>query len=112
MFPWAYNAERGRWCEGLRWQRYIGISPKATRDWAATYLRSKDTNEMVIGKLFGHIPKTVTGRYGSVDMETMRRALEQLNWIPPKSPIKGLKITDSAYQEDTYKGPQRCTQRS
>ena len=64
MFPWAYNAERGRWCEGLHRQRYIGISPKATRDWAATCLRSKDINEMVIGKLFGHSPKTVTGRYG------------------------------------------------
>ena len=78
MFPWAYNAERGRWCEGLHWQRYIGISPKATRNWAATCLRSKDINEMVIGKLFGHSPKTVTGRYGSVDMETMRRALDHL----------------------------------
>ena len=78
MFPWAYNAERGRSCEGLHRQRYIGISPKATRDWAATCLRSKDINEMVIGKLFGDSPKTVTGRYGSVDMETMRRALKQL----------------------------------
>ena len=78
MFPWAYNEERGRWCEGLHWQRYFGISPKATRDWAATCLRSKDINEMVIAKLFGHSPKTVTGRYGSVDLSTMRKALEQL----------------------------------
>ena len=78
IFPWAYNEARGRWCEGLHWQRYLGISPKATRDWAATCLRSKDIKEMVIGRLFGHSPKTVTGRYGSVDLSTMRTALEQL----------------------------------
>ena len=78
IFPWAYNEARGRWCEGLHWQRYLGISPKATRDWAATCLRSKDINEMVIGRLFGHSPKTVTGRYGSADLSTMRTALEQL----------------------------------
>ena len=78
MFPWAYNEARGRWCEGLHWQRYIGISPKATRDWAATCLRSKDINELVIGRLFGHSPKNVTGKYGAVDLPTMRRALEQL----------------------------------
>ena len=78
IFPWAYNEVRGRWCEGLHWQRYLGISPKATRDWAATCLRSKDINEMVIGRLFGHSPKTVTGRYGSVDLPTMRKALDQL----------------------------------
>ena len=79
IFPWAYNAKRARWAEGTHWSQIIGVSPKATRDWAATCLRSKDINESVIGRLFGHTPKNQTGVYGSVDMDTMRRALEQLN---------------------------------
>ena len=55
------------------------VSPKATRDWAATCLRSKDINESVIGRLFGHTPKTQTGVYGAVDMDTMRKSLNQMN---------------------------------
>lgn len=79
IFPWAYNPKRGgRWCEAMHWTQIIGVSPKATRDWAATCLRSKDINESVIGRLFGHTPKTQTAVYGSVEMATMRKALEQL----------------------------------
>ena len=78
IFPWAFSPKRGRWAEGMHWTKIIGVSPKATRDWAATCLRSKDINESVIGRLFGHTPKTQTGVYGSVGMETMRKALEQL----------------------------------
>ena len=78
IFPWAYNPKRARWAEGMHWSDIIGVSPKATRDWAATCLREKDINESVIGRLFGHTPKTQTGVYGSVKMETMRRALDQL----------------------------------
>ena len=79
IFPWAYNPKRGgRWCEAMHWTQIIGVSPKATRDWAATCLRSKDINESVIGRLFGHTPRTQTGVYGSVEMSTMRKALEQL----------------------------------
>jgi integrase len=78
MFPWSYNPKRARWAEGMHWSDIIGVSPKATRDWAATCLREKDINESVIGRLFGHTPKTQTGVYGSVKMETMRRALDQL----------------------------------
>ena len=78
IFPWAYSKRRGRWAEGMHWSETIGVSPKATRDWAATCLRSKDINESVIGRLFGHTPKTQTAVYGSVDIETMRKALEQL----------------------------------
>ena len=78
MFPWAYSEKRARWCEALHWHKIIGVSPKATRDWAATCLRSKDINESVIGRLFGHTPRTQTGVYGSVEMGTMRKALEQL----------------------------------
>ena len=63
---------------GVKGCRYIRISPKEIRDWAAMCLRSKDINEMVIGRLFGHCPKTVTERYGSVDMNALKRALEQL----------------------------------
>ena len=63
----------------MHWTQIIGVSPKATRDWAAMCLRSKDINESVIGGLFGHIPKTQTAVYGSVEMTTMRKALEQLN---------------------------------
>ena len=80
IFPWAYNPKRGgRWCEAMHWNQIIGVSPKATRDWAATCLRSKDINESVIGRLFGHTPKTQTGVYGAVDMDTMRKALAQLS---------------------------------
>ena len=80
IFPWAYNPKRGgRWCEAMHWNQIIGVSPKATRDWAATCLRSKDINESVIGRLFGHTPRTQTAVYGSVDMETMRKALNQMN---------------------------------
>ena len=78
IFPWAYNAKRARWAEGMHWSQIIGVSPKATRDWAATCLRSKDINESVIGRLLGHSPKTHTGVYEAVGMETMRKALEQL----------------------------------
>ena len=78
IFPWSYNTKRARWAEGMHWSDIIGVSPKATRDWAATCLREKDINESVIGRLFGHTPKTQTGVYGAVKMETMRRALDQL----------------------------------
>ena len=79
IFPWAYNPKRGgRWCEAMHWTQIIGVSPKATRDWAATCLRTRDINESVIGRLFGHTPRTQTGVYGSVEMSTMRKALEQL----------------------------------
>ena len=78
IFPWSYNPKRARWAEGMHWSDIIGVSPKATRDWAATCLREKDINESVIGRLFGHTPKTQTGVYGSVKMETMRRAIDQL----------------------------------
>ena len=64
IFPWAYNPRRARWAEGMHWCDIIGVSPKATRDWAATCLSEKDINESVIGKLFGHTPKTQTGVYG------------------------------------------------
>ena len=80
IFPWAYNPKRGgRWCEAMHWNNYVGVSPKATRDWAARCLRSKDINESVIGRLFGHTPRTQTAVYGSVDMDTMRKALNQLD---------------------------------
>ena len=79
IFPWAYNPKRGgRWCEAMHWTQIIGVSPKATRDWAATCLRTRDINESVIGRLFGHTPRTQTGVYGSVEMSMMRKALEQL----------------------------------
>ncbi|WP_253912361.1 tyrosine-type recombinase/integrase [Synechococcus sp. KORDI-52] len=78
IFPWAYSAKRDRWCEAMHWHKIIGVSPKATHDWAATCLRSKDINESVIGRLFGHTPKTQTSVYGAVDLPTMRKALEQL----------------------------------
>ena len=57
MFPWAYNAERVRWCEGLHWQRYIGSSPKATRDWTATCHRSKDKMRWCLGNCLGTVPR-------------------------------------------------------
>ena len=80
IFPWAYNPKRGgRWCEAMHWTNYVGVSPKTTSDWAATCLRSKDINESVIGRLFGHTPRTQTAVYGSVDMDTMRKALNQLD---------------------------------
>ena len=79
VFPWAYNAERGRWCEGISWKRKLGITPKATRDWAASCLRDQGVNEFVIGKLFGHSPKTITGQYGSVSQQALAEALELLS---------------------------------
>jgi integrase len=80
IFPWSYNPKRARWAEGMHWSDILGVSPKATRDWAASCLRMKDVNERTIGKLFGHSPSktSITGVYGSVDIETMRRALDQL----------------------------------
>ena len=81
IFPWSYNPKRARWAEGMHWSDILGVSPKATRDWAASCLRMKDVNERTIGKLFGHSPSknSITGVYGSVDLETMRRALAQLD---------------------------------
>ncbi|MEJ6586323.1 MAG: tyrosine-type recombinase/integrase [Synechococcus sp. ChBW.bin.23] len=81
IFPWAYNPNRARWAEGMHWNDILGVSPKATTDWAASCLRMKDVNERTIGKLFGHSPSktSITGVYGSVDLDTMRRALDQLD---------------------------------
>ena len=58
----------------------IGVSSKAIRDWAASCLRRKGINERTICKLFGHSPSktSINGVYGSGDLETMRRALDQL----------------------------------
>lgn len=80
LLHWAYNAERARCYEGLSWKRKLGITPKGTRDWAASYLRGKDINERVIGKLFGHSPskESVTDVYGSADMDALRRAVDML----------------------------------
>ncbi len=80
IFPWSYNPNRARWAEGMHWNDILGVSPKATRDWAASCLRMKDVNERTIGRLFGHSPSktSITGVYGSVDLDTMRRALDQL----------------------------------
>ena len=39
IFPWAYNPKRSQWAEGMHWSDIFGVSPKATRDWAATCLR-------------------------------------------------------------------------
>ena len=80
LFPWAYNSERNRWCEGISWKRKLGITPRATRDWAASCLRGKGCNERVIGKLFGHRPtkQEITGVYGSADMDALRRSIELL----------------------------------
>ena len=65
----------------MHWNDILGVSPNATRDWAASCLRMKDINERTIGKIFGHsLSKTsITGVYGSVDLATMRRALDQLD---------------------------------
>ena len=81
IFPWAYNPNRARWAEGMHWNDILGVSPKATRDWAASCLRMKDVNERTIGRLFGHSPSktSITGVYGSVDIETMRKALSKLD---------------------------------
>ena len=58
----------------------LGISPKAILDWDASCLRSEDENERTIGKLFGDSPSkvSITGVYGSVDLEAMSRTLNQL----------------------------------
>ena len=66
--------------KGMHWNDILGVSPNATRDWAASCLRRQDINERTISKLFGHNPSkvSITGVYGSVDLETMRRALDQL----------------------------------
>ena len=54
---WAADTKRARWAEGTHWSQIIGVSPKATRDWAATCLWSMDINESVIGRLFKTYPK-------------------------------------------------------
>ena len=64
-------------------------------------IKLKDRNEIVIGKLFGHSPTTVIERYGSIDMKMIIRALEQLNKLPPKSPVIGQKMAEGTYQGDT-----------
>ena len=78
--PWIYNPVNHRWCEGINWKRKLGITPKSTRDWAASCLRGKDINERVIGKLLGHSPskESVTGVYGSADMNALSRAARLL----------------------------------
>ena len=80
LFPWAYNPERQRWCEGISWKRKLGITPKATRDWATSCLRGKGCNERIIGMLLGHSPtkEGITGVYGSADEGALRRAIEML----------------------------------
>lgn len=79
IFPWAYNADRDRWCEGVSWKRKLGVTPKATRDWAATSLRERGVNEKVIGCLFGHAPTSITGQYGSVTQKNLEEAISLLS---------------------------------
>ena len=78
IFPWAFNPERHRWCEGISWKRKLGVTPKATRDWAATCLREEGVNEKVIGVLFGHAPTSITQQYGSVTQKNLRAAIDLL----------------------------------
>lgn len=78
VFPGLYEDKHSRWANGLRWDRRIGVSPKACRDCVATTLRDADVNERVLGSLLGHTPKNSTGLYGSVSMEAKKNALLKL----------------------------------
>lgn len=78
VFPGLFESKYNRWGNGLRWDRRIGVSPKACRDCVATTLRDADVNERVLGSLLGHTPKTSTGLYGSVSMDAKLKALSNL----------------------------------
>jgi len=78
IWPGLYDEEYARWGNGLRWDRRLGISPKACRDAVATQLRDGDINERVLGAVLGHTPKTSTGVYGSVSMDAKKKLLSKL----------------------------------
>jgi len=78
VFPGFYDKRYQRWGLGIRWDRRIGVSPKACRDCVATTLRDADVNERVLGAILGHTPKNSTGLYGSVSMEAKLKALKNL----------------------------------
>ena len=78
IWPGLHDEEYARWGNGLRWDRRLGISPKACRDAVATQLRDGDINERVLGAVLGHTPKTSTGVYGSVSMDAKKKLLSKL----------------------------------
>ena len=78
LFFNLYSPKRSRWGSSLKWQREIGVSPKACRDTVATTLRDHDINERVIGSILGHTPQTSTGQYGAASMEAKLNALNCL----------------------------------
>ena len=115
----------------MHWSQIIGVSPKATRDWAATCLRSKDINESVIGRLFGHTEDTDRclwssrngddeESFGTADLRTSHRSLingsqdcrqlpkvAELLWITLRTPkASALRNTSTPFRI-AYKRPQR-----
>jgi integrase len=78
IFPGLYDEKYSRRGNGMHWQHFIDISPKACRDAVATASRDADVNERVLGAILGHTPKSSTGVYGSVSMEAKQKALEAL----------------------------------
>ena len=79
VFIDMYDSKTRRWGNSMSWHTKIFVSPKACRDSVATTLRQADINERTIGAILGHTPENSTGVYGSVSIETLRNALNQLH---------------------------------
>ena len=56
----------------------LGISPHIMRGHVTTCLREAGINERVIGDLLGHAPTTVTNKYGTTTLQTLRQAVEAI----------------------------------
>jgi len=56
----------------------LGISPHIMRGHVTTCLREAGINERVVGDLLGHAPTTVTNKYGTTTLQTLRDAVEEI----------------------------------
>ena len=79
-FLMFYKPRHSRWTAGNNWKKMTGSNPHSLRHHAATCMRDARFDSYIIGTALGHSPgSTMTSKYGSVDMELVRQAIESIN---------------------------------
>ena len=79
IFP-EHLSPSGRWTTPSFWQRRLGFGPHLLRHGVTTKLRMAGTGESVVAALLGHVPPSMTSRYGAVPLESLREAVRRLEW--------------------------------
>ena len=70
-----YDEARDRWGNHVNWTRDIGVSAHKLRHNAVSTMRAAGHSELVIGRVVGHTVKGMTGQYGTVSVELLRKAV-------------------------------------